>query len=71
MVLLKYFSNFCRTLEMTLISCEDNLFWTWFANCVIVSINVANQGATFSTTETKLYVPLVNLSTQLKTMQNY
>ena len=56
---------------MTLISCEDNLFWTWFANCVIVSINVANQGATFSTTETKLYVPVVNLSTQLKTMQNY
>ena len=37
---------------------------TWSANCVIVSTNVANQGATFTVTETELYVPVVTLSTQ-------
>ena len=36
----------------------------WSANCVIVPINVANQGATFTITETKLYVLVVTLSTQ-------
>ena len=36
----------------------------WSANCVIVYIVVANQGATFEITETKLYVPVVTLSTQ-------
>ena len=35
-----------------------------FANCVIVYTDVANQGATFTITETKLYVPAVTLSTQ-------
>ena len=37
---------------------------TWSANCVNVSTNVANQGATFTMTETKLYVPVNTLSTQ-------
>ena len=32
--------------------------------CVIVSTNVVNQGATFTITETKLYVLVVTLSTQ-------
>ena len=36
----------------------------WSADCVIVYIVVANQGATFEITETKLYVPVVTLSTQ-------
>ena len=36
----------------------------WSANCVIVSTNVANQNATFAITDTKLYVPVVTLSTQ-------
>ena len=49
---------------MPLINCEVNLILTWSANCVIVSTNVANQGATFTITETKLYVPVVTLSTQ-------
>ena len=40
---------------------------TWSANCVIVSTNVANQNATFAITDTKLYVPVVTLSTQDKT----
>ena len=37
---------------------------TWSANCVIVSTAVANQGATFALTDTKLYVPVLALSTQ-------
>ena len=47
MVPLKYLSNFWRTLEMPLINLEINLILTWSTNCVIVSINVANQNATF------------------------
>ena len=64
MVPLKYLSNFWRTLEMPLINCEISLILTWSANCVIVSTNVANQNATFAITDTKLYVPVVTLSTQ-------
>ena len=61
---LKYLSNFWRTLEMPSINCEVNLILTWSANCVIVSTNVANQNATFTITETKLYLPVVTLSNQ-------
>ena len=64
MVPLKYLNNFWRTLEMPLINCEINLILTWSANCIIVSTNVANQNATFAITDTKLYVPVVTLSTQ-------
>ena len=49
---------------MPLISYEINLILTWSANCVIVHTDVANQGATFEIIETKLYVPVVTLSTQ-------
>ena len=64
MVPLKYLNNFRRTLEIPLINCEINLILTWFANCVIIYTNVANQNPTFQITETKLYVPVVTLSTQ-------
>ena len=64
MVPLKYLSNFWRTLEMALINCEVNLILIWSANCVIVYTYIAYQGATFEITETKLYVPVVTLSTQ-------
>ena len=64
MVPLKYLRNFWRTLEMLLINCEINLILIWSANCVIVSLNNANQNATFEITDTKLYVPVVTLSTQ-------
>ena len=37
---------------------------TWSVNYVIVSTDVANQGATFTITETKRYVPVVTLSIQ-------
>ena len=64
MVPLKYLSNFWRTLEMPLISCEVNLILIWSASCVIVSTDVANQYATFAITDTKLYIPVVTLSTK-------
>ena len=49
---------------MPLINCEVNLIFNWSANCVIVSTNAANQGATFTVTETRFDVPVVTLSTQ-------
>ena len=64
MVPLKYLSNFWRTLQIPLINCEINLILTWPENSVIVFTNVANQGATFAVTDTKLYVLVVTLSTQ-------
>ena len=58
---LKYLSNFCRTLVMPLISCEINLILTFPVNCVISE----GSGVTaFAITDTKLYVPVVTLSTQ-------
>ena len=63
MVPLKYLSNFWRTLEMPLINCEVNLILTWSSTCAIVSTNNVNQGATFTITNTRLYVPVVTLST--------
>ena len=64
MVPLKYLNNFWKTLEMFLINCDINLIWTWSANCAIVYTDVANPGATFAITQTKLYILVVNLSTQ-------
>ena len=64
MVPLKYLSNFWRTLEMPLIKCEVNLILTWSSTFVIISAGNANQAATFAITDTKLYVPVVTLSTQ-------
>ena len=64
MVLLKYLSNFWRTLEMPLINCEVNLILTWSSTCVITD---SNGAGTFAITDTKLYVPVVTLSTQENT----
>ena len=61
LVPLKYLRNFCRTLEMSLINCEVELILTWSKNCVISS---ATGETKFSITETKLYVPVVTLSTE-------
>ena len=58
---LKYLSNFWRTLEMPLINYEVNLILTWSPTCVISS---ATGETKFKITETKLYVPVVTLSTQ-------
>ena len=58
---LKYLSNFWRTLEMPLINCEVNLILTWSKDCVIT--NSTGEGK-FAITETKLYVPVITLSTK-------
>ena len=49
---------------MPLINCEINFILTSSTNCVIVSTNVANQNQTFEISDTKLYIPVVTLSTQ-------
>ena len=64
MVPLKYLSNFWRTLEMPLINCEVNRILTWSSTCVITN---SNGAGTFAVTNTKLYVPVVTLSTQENT----
>ena len=48
---------------MPWINWEINLILTWSAHSVI-SNAAANQATTFVITETKLYVPVVTLSTQ-------
>ena len=64
MVPFKYLSNFWRTLEIPLINYEVNVILSWSTNCVIIYTNVANQNPTFEITQTKLYVPVVALSSQ-------
>ena len=61
MVPLKYLSNFWRTLELPLINCEVSLMLRWSSTCVIT--NSTGKG-NFEITDTKLYVPVVTLSTQ-------
>ena len=61
MVPLKYLSNFWRTLDMPLITCEVNLILTWSSTCVITN---STGAGIFKITDTKLYVPAVSLSTQ-------
>ena len=48
---------------MSLINCEINIILTWPVNSVLSSI-AKNQGTAFLITDTKLYVPVVALSTQ-------
>ena len=71
---LKYLSNFWRALKMPLINCELSLILTWSGECVITSMErrvITNTqrdpspiGATFKITDTKLYLPVVTLSTE-------
>ena len=58
---LKYLSNFWRTLETSLINCEVNLILTRSKDYVITN---STGEETFARTETKLYVPVVTLSTK-------
>ena len=48
---------------MLLINCDINLILTWSVNYVI-SNSAANQDTTFPTTDTKIYAPVVTLSTR-------
>ena len=61
---LKYLSNVWRTLEMPLINCEVNLVLAWSSTCVITN---STGAGTFTITDTRLYVPVVTLSTQENT----
>ena len=47
---------------MTLINCEIRLILTWSKNCFLFAGTAANQEPTI--TDTKLYDPVVTLSTQ-------
>ena len=60
-ILLEYLSNFWRTLEMPLNNCEINLILTWSKDCAITSAPGATK---LKIIDTKLYLPIVTLSTQ-------
>ena len=64
MVPLKYLSNLRRTLEMPLINCEIWLQMKWSKNCILVAGTATNQNTEFKITDTKLFAPVVALSTQ-------
>ena len=49
---------------MPLINCEINLILTWFEDCILISAGIYIQVAKFAITDTKLYIPVVTLSTQ-------
>ena len=57
---LKYLSNFWRSLEMSLINCKILLELNWSKDCVMSTI----AATTFKITNTKLYVPIVTLSSK-------
>ena len=72
---LNYFSNFWRTLDMSLINCEISLSLSWAKKFVLTDIKTrdaegnnqtinAPTGATFTITAAKLYVSVVTLSTE-------
>ena len=60
-ITLKYLRSFWSTLGIQLINCEINLKLTWPLTCVITNSKGAGR---FAITDTKLYVPVVTLSTQ-------
>ena len=60
----KYQNNFWRMVEMVLINCQIFLQLKWSGNCILVATTAANQNPYIETTDTKLYVPVVTLSTQ-------
>ena len=64
MVLLKNLTNFWRALKMPLISCEINLQLKLSEKFILVAGTAANQVPEFKIADTKLYVPVVILSTQ-------
>ena len=58
---LKYLSNFWRLLEMPLINSKIHLELSWVKNCVMSNVGGV---AAFKITNTKLYVPIVTLSSK-------
>ena len=64
MVPLKYLSNFWRTLEMSLTNCEISPQLKWPKDCFLVAGTAKSQVPEIKITDTKIYVPVVTLSTQ-------
>ena len=64
MVPLKYRSHIWRTCGMLLINCDISLQLKWSKKCIIAAGTANNQNPTFQINDTKLFVPLVTLSTQ-------
>ena len=77
MVSLVYLINFWRTLKMLLINCEISLILIWSGTNAIlmydpnamsdtnaIPILMRNQATTLGIVDTKLYVPVVTLTTQ-------
>ena len=64
MVLLKYLSNFWRTLEMSLVNCEISLQLKCCRSWIIVAGTENNQNWIFQIYDTKVYFSAVTLSTQ-------
>ena len=70
----KYLSNFRRALKIPLINCEVSLILPWCRDCVITSMekrvitntqrDTSPKNATFQIKDTKLYLPVVTLSTE-------
>ena len=60
---LKHLSNLWRTLEMPLINCEVSLDLAWPENRVIYS---GTEKVKFGIADTRLYDPVVTLSTEEK-----
>ena len=56
MVPLKYLTNFCRTLETSLINCEISLQSKWSGKSISIFDAVTYQNPTFQINDTKLYV---------------
>ena len=70
-VSLKYLSNFWRSLEMPLINCKVELKLKWTKYCVLSAAgndniidNNFDSNIMFTIKDTKLYVPVVTLSTK-------
>ena len=57
---LKYLSNFFRSLGMPLINCKIHLELSWSKDCVMSTV----AETTCKITTTKIYVPIVTLSTK-------
>ena len=62
--IIKTSCTFWRIPEMPLINCEIIFDLNWCKKGILLGNTVADQGATFSIIDTKLYVSVVILSTQ-------
>ena len=62
-ITLKYLSNFWRSLDLPMMDCEIQLNLLWTKDCVLIQHHNNITRKNFMITSTKLYVPVVTLST--------